>query len=143
MPNATNRLARTLQHRRHACAAMSPCTRLCRTGAITSPNPNHRSSLGHHEAIAMLTQACHGRRWSDHRRAAPPSDMGAVQHGRRPASSSEPPGRPTPPVDAHGGGEHDGDDRATRDLAVGEFATGQTTSLRCASDRWGHANRGA
>ena len=69
--------------------------------------------------------------------------MGAVQHGRRPASSSEPPGRPTPPVDAHGGGEHDGDDRATRDLAVGEFTTGQTTSLRCASDRWGHANRGA
>ena len=45
----------------------------------------------------------------------------AARHSHRRASSGEPLGRPTPPVDAHGGGEHVGGDLITRDLVVDEL----------------------
>ena len=45
----------------------------------------------------------------------------AARHSHRRASAGEPLGRPTPLVDAHGGGEHVGGDLTIGDLVVSEL----------------------
>ena len=54
---------------RHEPAAPPTCTRPCLTGTTAKPYLNPKSSLGHHEAIAMLARPHHGEGWPELRQA--------------------------------------------------------------------------
>ena len=80
----------------------------------------------------MLTWARrHQRRRIRHR--APPLS----HHGRRRDSSGDPLSQPRAPVDAHGDGEHDGEDLVAGDLTVDELSSVNRRALLCLAVKWG------
>jgi hypothetical protein len=126
------------------CGSPPSCSHCC--GAMHMARPHHRSTVAQTLTLASLRthwslgQAQASSALPD--TAMAPPCTSAIRHGHCRASSNEPLGRPTPPVDAACRDESSGRDRVTGDLVIDKLFIGQTLPLLCADDKWGLANRG-